>query len=191
MTDYDCEYCSYSSNKNGRCTRLEYSCPFTFLQNKVDSDIEKLTAIQEKLKECLEIFNSIENKEDFDSLNRIITNGLETLEFDFLNKDLVDEWENIIRPIENKEDVIEYLRNIEENTLINISELSKISRDYSQILSSLKDIGALKLKHGALINEEVKVFDSIMEVLDVATKLNLSPSDVGAVYELVDKSKLS
>ena len=83
------------------------------------------------------------------------------------------------------------MKNIEENTLINISELSKISRDYSQILSSLKDIGALKLKHGALINEEVKVFDSIMEVLDVATKLNLAPSDVGAVYELVDKSKLS
>lgn len=192
MADYDCEYCELSKNNNGRCRRWEYNCPFTFLENKVDEDIEKLKLIESKLKECIEIFNTIEHKDSFEDVENNIKFALNHLEDNFLNEELYKDWEEINRPIENKVELLQFLSKMKNGDILSIGEMENISKDYSIILKPLVEEGVLVKIFGVKVEGEYKFFDSIEEFMVKVDELDieLNEGSAGMTYKMMNVDKL-
>lgn len=192
MADYDCEYCKLSKNRSGRCERWEYNCPFAFLENKVDTDIEKLNLIKSKLKECIDIFNTIENKYSFEEVKNNISFALNNLEDNFLNEELYKEWQEINRPIENRVELLQFLSEMKNGDILNIGEIKNISRDYSIICKPLLEEDVLVKTFAIKMEDGFKFFDAIEEFMEKVTELDIDLNGdlVGMTYKMANVDKL-
>lgn len=94
MADYDCEYCSKSTDCGGKCNRFEYNCPFLIVE-KYDS--EKLKLIREVVEEISE---SIERLRELDS-EEYMEDEISSIKFqlslfeDKISEDTEKEWNAI------------------------------------------------------------------------------------------------
>lgn len=162
------------------------------MENKVDEDIKKLALIKSKLKECIDIFNTVENKDSYLDAKSNVKFALNYIEDNFLNEELFKEWEELNRPIENKKELLQFLSKTKNGFILSIGEMKDISRDYYIILKPLVEEEILIQTYGVKIEDEYKFFDNIEEFMSNVDELDvdLNSSSVGMTYKMVNVDKL-
>ena len=94
MACYDCEECSRSIYEGGKCTRLEYNCPFLIVEKYNTEKLKSIRLAIGKISETIEQLKELDTEGYIEDDINSVSFQLSLLE-DKVDEDTEKEWNEI------------------------------------------------------------------------------------------------